>query len=192
MKYGKRNHIRAIAAICAMVILLSATGLTAFADNTEANQADTQQSTRMGRQGRKMHGGRRQGGESMPFDSQDGEFTPPTDGKQRFERPGCIFAPPADGEQLPELPDGEFAPPVDGEEPPEKPDGDFAPPADGEEPPEKPEGDFAPPADGEQPPEIPEGDAAPDQADQNNPTFRGPNGRMRRQFSQPADSGDAT
>ena len=175
MKYGKRNHIRAIAAICAMVILLSATGLTAFADNTEANQADTQQSTRMGRQGRKMHGGRSQGGERMPFDSQDGEFTPPTDGKQRFERPGCIFAPPADGEQ-----------------PPEKPDGDFAPPTDGEEPPEKPDGDFAPPADGEQPPEIPEGDADPDQADQNNPTFRGPNGRMRRQFSQPADSGDAT
>ena len=35
MKYVKRNRIRAIAAICAIAILLSATGLTAFAENTE-------------------------------------------------------------------------------------------------------------------------------------------------------------
>ena len=36
MKYVNWNRTRALAAVCAMVILLSATGLTAFADNAEA------------------------------------------------------------------------------------------------------------------------------------------------------------
>ena len=111
MKYVNWNRTRALAAVCAMVILLSATGLTAFADNAEANQADLQQVMRMGPQGRnKMQGGPRQDEQHMPFGKQDGDF-----------------APPADGEQPPEKPDGDFAPPADGEQPPEKPDGDFAP-----------------------------------------------------------------
>ncbi len=115
MKYVNWNRTRALAAVCAMVILLSATGLTAFADNAEANQADLQQVMRMGPQGRnKMQGGPRQDEQRMPFGKQDGEFTPP-----------------ADGEQPPEKPDGDFAPPSDGEQPPEKPEG--------EEVPEKPE-----------------------------------------------------
>ena len=115
MKYVNWNRTRALAAVCAMVILLSATGLTAFADNAEANQADLQQVMRMGPQGRnKMQGGPRQDEQHMPFGKQDGDF-----------------APPADGEQPPEKPDGDFAPPSDGEQPPEKPEG--------EEVPEKPE-----------------------------------------------------
>ena len=115
MKYVNWNRTRALAAVCAMVILLSATGLTAFADNAEANQADLQQVMRMGPQGRnKMQGGPRQDEQRMPFGKQDGDF-----------------APPADGEQPPEKPDGDFTPPSDGEQPPEKPEG--------EEVPEKPE-----------------------------------------------------
>ena len=115
MKYVNWNRTRALAAVCAMVILLSATGLTAFADNAEANQADLQQVMRMGPQGRnKMQGGPRQDEQHMPFGKQDGDF-----------------APPADSEQPPEKPDGDFAPPSDGEQPPEKPEG--------EEVPEKPE-----------------------------------------------------
>ena len=115
MKYVNWNRTRALAAVCAMVILLSATGLTAFADNAEANQADLQQVMRMGPQGRnKMQGGPRQDEQHMPFGKQDGDF-----------------APPADGEQPPEKPDGDFAPPADGEQPPQKPEG--------EEVPEKPE-----------------------------------------------------
>ena len=115
MKYVNWNRTRALAAVCAMVILLSATGLTAFADNAEANQADLQQVMRMGPQGRNnMQGGPRQNEQHMPFGKQDGDF-----------------APPADGEQPPEKPDGDFAPPSDGEQPPEKPEG--------EEVPEKPE-----------------------------------------------------
>ncbi len=115
MKYVNWNRTRALAAVCAMVILLSATGLTAFADNAEANQADLQQVMRMGPQDRnKMQGGPRQNEQHMPFGKQDGDF-----------------APPADGEQPPEKPDGDFAPPSDGEQPPEKPEG--------EEVPEKPE-----------------------------------------------------
>ena len=115
MKYVNWNRTRALAAVCAMVILLSATGLTAFADNAEANQADLQQVMRMGPQGRnKMQGGPRQNEQHMPFGKQDGDF-----------------APPADGEQPPEKPDGDFTPPSDGEQPPEKPEG--------EEVPEKPE-----------------------------------------------------
>ena len=94
MKYVNWNRTRALAAVCAMVILLSATGLTAFADNAEANQADLQQVMRMGPQDRnKMQGGPRQNGQHMPFGKQDGDF-----------------APPADGEQPPEKPDGDFAP----------------------------------------------------------------------------------
>ena len=115
MKYVNWNRTRALAAVCAMVILLSATGLTAFADNAEANQADLQQVMRMGPQGRNtMQGGPRQNEQHMPFGKQDGDF-----------------APPADGEQPPEKPDGDFAPPADGEQPLEKPEG--------EEVPEKPE-----------------------------------------------------
>lgn len=115
MKYVNWNRTRALAAVCAMVILLSATGLTAFADNAEANQADLQQVMRMGPQGRnKMQGGPCQNEQHMPFGKQDGDF-----------------APPADGEQPPEKPDGDFTPPSDGEQPPEKPEG--------EEVPEKPE-----------------------------------------------------
>ena len=115
MKYVNWNRTRALAAVCAMVILLSATGLTAFADNAEANQADLQQVMRMGPQGRnKMQGGPRQDEQHMPFGKQDGDF-----------------APPADGEQPPEKPDGDFTPPSDGEQPLEKPEG--------EEVPEKPE-----------------------------------------------------
>ena len=115
MKYVNWNRTRALAAVCAMVILLSATGLTVFADNAEANQADLQQVMRMGPQGRnKMQGGPRQDEQHMPFGKQDGDF-----------------APPADGEQPPEKPDGDFAPPADGEQPPQKPEG--------EEVPEKPE-----------------------------------------------------
>ena len=115
MKYVNWNRTRALAAVCAMVILLSATGLTAFADNAEANQADLQQVMRMGPQGRnKMQGGPRQDEQHMPFGKQDGDF-----------------APPADGDQPPEKPDGDFAPPADGEQPPQKPEG--------EEVPEKPE-----------------------------------------------------
>ena len=115
MKYVNWNRTRALAAVCATVILLSATGLTAFADNAEANQADLQQVMRMGPQGRnKMQGGPRQDEQHMPFGKQDGDF-----------------APPADGEQPPEKPDGDFAPPADGEQPLEKPEG--------EEVPEKPE-----------------------------------------------------
>ena len=115
MKYVNWNRTRALAAVCAMVILLSATGLTAFADNVQANKADLQQGMRMGPQGRnKMQGGPRQDEQHMPFGKQDGDF-----------------APPADGEQPPEKPDGDFAPPSDGEQPPEKPEG--------EEVPEKPE-----------------------------------------------------
>ena len=115
MKYVNWNRTRALAAVCAMVILLSATGFTAFADNAEANQADLQQVMRMGPQDRnKMQGGPRQNEQHMPFGKQDGDF-----------------APPADGEQPPEKPDGDFAPPADGEQPLEKPEG--------EEVPEKPE-----------------------------------------------------
>ena len=111
MKYVNWNRTRALAAVCAMVILLSATGLTAFADNAEANQADLQQVMRMGPQGRnKMQGGPRQNEQHMPFGKQDGDF-----------------APPADGEQPPEKPDGDFAPPSDGEQPPEKPEGEEVP-----------------------------------------------------------------
>ena len=111
MKYVNWNRTRALAAVCAMVILLSATGLTAFADNAEANQADLQQVMRIGPQGRnKMQGGPRQDEQRMPFCMQDGDFTPP-----------------ADSEQPPEKPDGDFAPPADGEQPPEKPDGEDAP-----------------------------------------------------------------
>ena len=108
MKYVNWNRTRALAAICAMVILLSATGFTAFADNAEANQADLQQVMRMGPQDRnKMQGGPRQNEQHMPFGKQDGDF-----------------APPADGEQPPEKPDGDFTPPSDGEQPPEKPEGE--------------------------------------------------------------------
>ena len=111
MKYVNWNRTRALAAVCAMVILLSATGLTAFADNAEANQADLQQVMRMGPQGRnKMQGGPRQDEQHMPFGKQDGDF-----------------APPADGEQPPEKPDGDFAPPADGEQPLEKPEGEEVP-----------------------------------------------------------------
>ena len=111
MKYVNWNRTRALAAVCAMVILLSATGLTAFADNADANQADLQQVMRMGPQGRnKMQGGPRLDEQRMPFGKQDGEFTPP-----------------ADGEQPPEKPDGDFAPPADGEQPPQKPEGEEAP-----------------------------------------------------------------
>ena len=108
MKYVNWNRTRALAAVCAMVILLSATGFTAFADNAEANQADLQQVMRMGPQDRnKMQGGPRQNEQHMPFGKQDGDF-----------------APPADGEQPPEKPDGDFTPPSDGEQPPEKPEGE--------------------------------------------------------------------
>ena len=111
MKYVNWNRTRALAAVCAMVILLSATGLTAFADNAEANQADLQQVMRMGPQDRnKMQGGPRQNEQHMPFGKQDGDF-----------------APPADGEQPPEKPDGDFTPPSDGEQPPEKPEGEEVP-----------------------------------------------------------------
>ena len=111
MKYVNWNRTRALAAVCAMVILLSATGLTAFADNAEANQADLQQVMRMGPQGRnKMQGGPCQNEQHMPFGKQDGDF-----------------APPADGEQPPEKPDGDFTPPSDGEQPPEKPEGEEVP-----------------------------------------------------------------
>ena len=111
MKYVNWNRTRALAAVCAMVILLSATGLTAFADNAEANQADLQQVMRMGPQDRnKMQGGPRQNEQHMPFGKEDGDF-----------------APPADGEQPPEKPDGDFAPPSDGEQPPEKPEGEEVP-----------------------------------------------------------------
>ena len=111
MKYVNWNRTRALAAVCAMVILLSATGLTAFADNADANQADLQQVMRMGPQGRnKMQGGPRQNEQHMPFGKQDGDF-----------------APPADGEQPPEKPDGDFAPPADDEQPPEKPEGEGVP-----------------------------------------------------------------
>ena len=160
MKYVNWNRTRALAAVCAMVILLSATGLTAFADNAEANQADLQQVMRMGPQGRnKMQGGPRQDEQHMPFGKQDGDF-----------------APPADGEQPPEKPDGDFAPPADGEQPPEKPDGDFAPPSDGEQPPEKPEG--------EEVPENPEDSETTDQAEQNTSAPENFFGRMRRHFRQ--------
>ena len=160
MKYVNWNRTRALAAVCAMVILLSATGLTAFADNAEANQADLQQVMRMGPQGRnKMQGGPRQDEQHMPFGKQDGDF-----------------APPADGEQPPEKPDGDFAPPADGEQPPEKPDGDFAPPSDGEQPPEKPEG--------EEVPEKPEDSETTDQAEQNTSAPENFFGRMRRHFRQ--------
>ena len=160
MKYVNWNRTRALAAVCAMVILLSATGLTAFADNAEANQADLQQIMRMGPQGRnKMQGGPRQDEQRMPFGKQDGDF-----------------APPADGEQPPEKPDGDFAPPADGEQPPEKPDGDFAPPSDGEQPPEKPEG--------EEVPEKPEDSETTDQAEQNTSAPENFFGRMRRHFRQ--------
>ena len=160
MKYVNWNRTRALAAVCAMVILLSATGLTAFADNAEANQADLQQVMRMGPQGRnKMQGGPRQDEQHMPFGKQDGDF-----------------APPADGEQPPEKPDGDFAPPADGEQPPEKPDGDFAPPADGEQPPQKPEG--------EEVPEKPEDSDTTDQAEQNTSAPENFFGRMRRHFRQ--------
>ena len=160
MKYVNWNRTRALAAVCAMVILLSATGLTAFADNAEANQADLQQVMRMGPQGRnKMQGGPCQNEQHMPFGKQDGDF-----------------APPADGEQPPEKPDGDFAPPADGEQPPEKPDGDFAPPADGEQPPEKPEG--------EEVPENPEDSETTDQAEQNTSAPENFFGRMRRHFRQ--------
>ena len=160
MKYVNWNRTRALAAVCAMVILLSATGLTAFADNAEANQADLQQVMRMGPQGRnKMQGGPRQDEQHMPFGKQDGDF-----------------APPADGEQPPEKPDGDFAPPADGEQPPEKPDGDFAPPADGEQPLEKPEG--------EEVPEKPEDSETTDQAEQNTSAPENFFGRMRRHFRQ--------
>ena len=194
MKYVNWNRTRALAAVCAMVILLSATGLTAFADNAEANQADLQQVMRMGPQGRnKMQGGPRQDEQHMPFGKQDGDFAPPADGEQPPEKPDGDFAPPADGEQPPEKPDGDFAPPADGEQPPEKPDGDFAPPAEGEQPPEKPDGDFTPPSDGEQPPEKPEGEEVPenpedsettDQAEQNTSSPESFFGRMRRHFRQ--------
>ena len=111
MKYVNWNRTRALAAVCAMVILLSATGLTAYADNAEANQADLQQVMRMGPQDRnKMQGGPRQNEQHMPFGKQDGDF-----------------APPADGEQPPEKPDGDFTPPSDGEQPPEKPEGEEVP-----------------------------------------------------------------
>ena len=160
MKYVNWNRTRALAAVCAMVILLSATGLTAFADNAEANQADLQQVMRMGPQGRnKMQGGPCQNEQHMPFGKQDGDF-----------------APPADGEQPPEKPDGDFAPPADGEQPPEKPDGDFAPPADDEQPPEKPEG--------EEVPENPEDSETTDQAEQNTSAPENFFGRMRRHFRQ--------
>ena len=160
MKYVNWNRTRALAAVCAMVILLSATGLTAFADNAEANQADLQQVMRMGPQGRnKMQGGPRQDEQHMPFGKQDGDF-----------------APPADGDQPPEKPDGDFAPPADGEQPPEKPDGDFAPPADGEQPPQKPEG--------EEVPEKPEDSDTTDQAEQNTSSPESFFGRMRRHFRQ--------
>ena len=160
MKYVNWNRTRALAAVCAMVILLSATGLTAFADNAEANQADLQQVMRMGPQGRnKMQGGPRQDEQHMPFGKQDGDF-----------------APPADGEQPPEKPDGDFAPPTDGEQPPEKPDGDFAPPADGEQPPQKPEG--------EEVPEKPEDSETTDQAEQDTSAPESFFGRMRRHFRQ--------
>ena len=160
MKYVNWNRTRALAAVCAMVILLSATGLTAFADNAVANQADLQQVMRMGPQGRnKMQGGPRQDEQHMPFGKQDGDF-----------------APPADGDQPPEKPDGDFAPPADGEQPPEKPDGDFAPPSDGEQPPEKPEG--------EEVPEKPEDSETTDQAEQNTSAPESFFGRMRRHFIQ--------
>ena len=160
MKYVNWNRTRALAAVCAMVILLSATGLTAFADNAEANQADLQQVMRMGPQDRnKMQGGPRQDEQHMPFGKQDGDF-----------------APPADGEQPPEKPDGDFAPPADGEQPPEKPDGDFTPPSDGEQPPEKPEG--------EEVPEKPEDSETTDQAEQNTSAPENFFGRMRRHFRQ--------
>ena len=160
MKYVNWNRTRALAAVCAMVILLSATGLTAFADNAEANQADLQQVMRMGPQGRnKMQGGPRQDEQHMPFGKQDGDF-----------------APPADGEQPPEKPDGDFAPPADGEQPLEKPDGDFTPPSDGEQPPEKPEG--------EEVPEKPEDSETTDQAEQNTSAPENFFGRMRRHFRQ--------
>ena len=160
MKYVNWNRTRALAAVCAMVILLSATGLTAFADNAEANQADLQQVMRMGPQGRnKMQGGPRQDEQHMPFGKQDGDF-----------------APPADGEQPPEKRDGDFAPPADGEQPPEKPDGDFAPPADGEQPLEKPEG--------EEVPEKPEDSETTDQAEQDTSAPESFFGRMRRHFRQ--------
>ena len=160
MKYVNWNRTRALAAVCAMVILLSATGLTAFADNAEANQADLQQVMRMGPQDRnKMQGGLRQNEQHMPFGKQDGDF-----------------APPADGEQPPEKPDGDFAPPADGEQPPEKPDGDFTPPSDGEQPLEKPEG--------EEVPEKPEDSETTDQAEQNTSAPENFFGRMRRHFRQ--------
>ena len=160
MKYVNWNRTRALAAVCAMVILLSATGLTAFADNAEANQADLQQVMRMGPQGRnKMQGGPCQNEQHMPFGKQDGDF-----------------APPADGEQPPEKPDGDFAPPADGEQPPEKPDGDFTPPADGEQPLEKPEG--------EEVPEKPEDSETTDQAEQDTSAPESFFGRMRRHFRQ--------
>ena len=98
MKYVNWNRTRALAAVCAMVILLSATGLTAFADNAEANQADLQQVMRMGPQGRnKMQGGPRQNEQHMPFGKQDGDFAPPADGEQPPEKP--------EGEEVPEKPE---------------------------------------------------------------------------------------
>ena len=213
MKYVKWNRMRAFAAVCAVVIIFSAVGLTASADDAEVTQTEMQQNMPNRSQGRnRMHGGSHKGGKRMPFEDQDGnfappadgeqlpempdgDFTPPTDGRQRPMRPGCVV-PSTDGEQLPEIPDGEFVPPAEGEQPPEMPDGDFTPPTDGEQPPEMPNGDFAPPTDGEQPPVKPEGQdpaekaeesESPDQADQNALPSEGFTEGMRKHFKQSSE-----
>ena len=84
MKYVKWNYMRAIAAICAVVILLSAVDLAASADSTEATQTEMQQNMPNEPQGRRnMPGGPRQGEPGMPFGMQNGDFAPPADGEQQ-------------------------------------------------------------------------------------------------------------
>ncbi|WP_367932872.1 hypothetical protein [Enterocloster citroniae] len=134
----KKNSARVFlcAGLCAAV--MAGTGLTGFADTTEAGNMQQMQ-------GRGM---RQDDGSVMAKITAvtSSTLTVVMAEKPEMQNDGTMPEKPADGETPPEKPaDGENPPekPADGETPPEKP-------ADGENPPEKP-------ADGETPPQRQEG-----------------------------------
>ena len=122
-KFITWKRARALAAVCAIVMLITAMSVSASAEGMENT------------------------GKGMP--QQRGQMQPSGGMQQRGEMPGGQrmqgngFRSAFDGEEPPEKPEDGFPPEFDGEEPPEKPEGGFPPESDGEEPPEKPEGDLS-------------------------------------------------
>ena len=105
-KFITWKRARALAAVCAIVMLITAMSVSASAEGMENT------------------------GKGMP--QQRGQMQPSGGMQQRGEMPGGQrmqgngFRSAFDGEEPPEKPEGGFPPEFDGEEPPEKPEGDLS------------------------------------------------------------------